>query len=308
MTEGKIGVGFIGLGIMGGPMAANVLKAGFGLKVYDRIADRIEPLCQAGAAVADSAAAVAADSDIVITCVPDSPDVLAVVLDRENGVVLGARKDTIVIDCSTVAPQVAAKCSHALSAKGATFLDAPISGGDVGAKAGTLSIMVGGNRADYDRALPVLEAMGKTITYCGPSGAGYIVKLCNQILCGLNILAVAEALSLAASADIDPQAMLKAVSSGAAGSWMVSNMGPKMIAGDFAPGFRIDYQLKDLRLAHDAAHDLNVPLPATAIAETMMRAGSAMGLGGEGTQAVYKVIRSLQGSQSAAKNETTKTK
>ena len=299
MGKDKMGIGFIGLGIMGGPMAMNILKAGFKLQVYDCVAEKMNRLRQAGAAVSKSAAAVAADSDIVITCLPDTPDVLAVMLNDKNGVVAGVKKGALVIDCSTVDPEVAAQCSQALGAKGCSFLDAPVSGGDIGAKAGALSIMVGGEKADFDIALPVLEAMGKTITHCGANGAGYTVKLCNQILCGLHMLAAAEALSLAVAADVDPQAMLKAVSSGAAGSWMLSNMASKMVAGDFAPGFRIDYHLKDLRITHDAAHKLNVPLPATAIAETMMRIGSAMGLGDQGTQALYQVVRTLQGAASA---------
>lgn len=297
MTKNSINVGFVGVGIMGGPMAMNLLKAGFNLSVYNRTAAKAEPLRNDGAAVAESAAEVAANSDVVITCLPDTPDVLAVVLDNQKGVVAGVKKGAIVIDCSTVAPGTAQKCSQALNTKEATFLDAPISGGDVGAKAGTLSIMVGGEKADFDRALPVLEAMGKTITYCGASGAGYIVKICNQILTALHMLAASEALSLAVSAGVDPQAMLKAVSSGAAGSWVVSNMTSKMLAGDFAPGFFLDYQLKDLRLAHDAADALNVPLVGAALAETMFRAASAKGFGRDGSHALYKAVRALQGNE-----------
>ena len=294
MSKDEVKVGFVGLGIMGGPMAGNILKAGYRMQVYDCASEKIAPLRNAGAAVGDSAKAVAAASDIVITCVPDSPDVLTVVLDERNGVIAGVRKDTLVIDCSTVAPEVADQCSKALRTKGCFFLDAPVSGGDIGAQAGTLSIMVGGEKADFDKALPVLEAMGKTITHCGDNGAGYTVKLCNQILGALNILGVAEALSLAVSAGVDPQIMIKAVSSGASSSWMLSNMAPKMIADDFAPGFRVDYELKDLRLAHDAAHHLKVTLPAAALAETMFRAGSALGLGDEGIQAIYKVVKAWQ--------------
>jgi 3-hydroxyisobutyrate dehydrogenase-like beta-hydroxyacid dehydrogenase len=236
---------------------------------------------------------VAAASDVVLICVPNSQDVLDVVLDEERGVIAGVKSGATVADHSTVAPEVARQCADALARRSAGFLDAPISGGDVGAKAGTLSIMVGGEKAHFDRALPVLEVMGKTVTYCGPSGAGYIVKLCNQILGGLHLIAAAEALSLAASAGIDLNAMLQAVSSGAAGSWMLSNLAPKMVAGNDKPGFFVDYQLKDLHLAAEAAHELGVPLPGAALAETLFRAASVAGHGRDGTQAIYHVLRTL---------------
>jgi len=287
-------VGFIGLGIMGGPMAMNCIKAGFELTVYNRTAAKAEPLARAGAAVAAGPADVARASDVVISCVTASADVLAVVLDEQSGVLAGVGEGATVIDCSTVAPDVAVRCAEALASKGAGFLDAPVSGGDVGAQAGTLSIMVGGQRAHFDRALPVLEVMGKTVTYCGGPGAGYTVKLCNQIIGGLHLLAAAEALSLAAAARIDPEAMLKAVSSGAAGSWILSNVAPKMIAGDDEPGFFVDYQIKDSRLARDAAEALGLSLPGAALAETIFQAASAQGYGRCGTQAIYHVIRNLR--------------
>ena len=199
------------------------------------------------------------------------------------------------MDHSTVAPAVARRCAEALARRGAGFLDAPVSGGDVGAKAGTLSIMVGGEKAHFERALPVLKAMGKTVTHCGPPGAGYVVKLCNQILGGLHLVAASEALSLAVSAGIDPSAMLQAVSSGAASSWALLNLAPKMVAGDDRPGFFVDYQLKDLRIAAQAAHELGVPLPGAALAEALFRAASAQGHGRDGTQSVYHVLRGLAG-------------
>ena len=294
MADVELRVGFIGLGIMGAPMARNVLKAGFPLTVHNRTASKAEPLRQAGAAVADSPAAVAAASDVVVSCVTADADVLEVVLDEQRGVIAGAGRGATVVDCSTVSPEVAKRCSESLARKGAGFLDAPISGGDVGAKAGTLSIMVGGDRAHFDRALPVLETMGKTITYCGGPGAGYLVKLCNQICGAVHLLAAAEAVSLAETAGVDPEAMLQAVSSGAAGSWMLTNLAPKMVRGDDKAGFFVDYQLKDLRLTADVAHRLGVPLPTTALAETMFRAASVQGHGFDGTQAVVHVIRGLK--------------
>ena len=217
-------VGFIGLGIMGAPMAANCLKAGFELKVYNRTASKTAALEEAGAGVAGSPAALANACDVVITCVTNTADVLEVVLTGEAPVIDGAHEGLVVIDCSTVSPKVAVQCGESLGGAGARFLDAPISGGDVGAQAGTLSIMVGGRREDFDRAAGVLNAMGETITYCGPAGAGYTVKLCNQILGGLHLVAAAEAISLASAAGVDCQAMLQAVSAGAAGSWMLTNL------------------------------------------------------------------------------------
>jgi 3-hydroxyisobutyrate dehydrogenase len=295
MATQTLRVGFIGLGIMGGPMAQNILKAGFPLTVHNRTAARAEALRAAGAAVASSPAEVARASDICLSCVSDTPDVLEVVLDGRRGIIAGAHPGLVAVDCSTVAPAAARRCHEALAARSAGFLDAPVSGGEVGAKQATLSIMVGGAKTDFERAMPVLSAMGKTITHCGGPGAGYLVKLCNQILGGLHLIAAAEALALAAAAEIDPAAMLQAVTSGAANSWILSNLGPKMMAGDDRPGFMIDYQLKDLRIAHDAAHELGVPLPGAALAETLFRAASAQGHGRDGTQAIYHVIRNLQG-------------
>jgi len=295
MAEKKLRVGFIGLGIMGEPMARNALKAGFALTVYNRTPSKAAALKADGAAVGDSPADVAARSDVILSCVTASDDVLEVVLDQRRGVIAGIGKGATVVDCSTVAPAVAERCEPALAEKNAGFLDAPISGGDIGAKEGTLSIMVGGAKEHFDRALPVLSVMGKTITHCGKSGAGYTVKLCNQILGGLHLVAAAEALALARAAGVDPKAMLRAVSSGAAGSWILTHLGPKMHSGDYAPGFFVDYQLKDLHLAAQEAHRLGVPLVGAALAETMFRAASALGHGREGTQAVYEAVRRFGG-------------
>lgn len=294
MAQQKLRVGFIGLGIMGAPMARNALKAGFPLTVYNRTASKAEPLREAGAAVAASPAEVAAASDVTFSCVTADADVLEVILDGEAAVLAGVRAGATVVDCSTASPDLARRCAEALAGKHAGFLDAPISGGDVGAQAGTLSIMVGGDRAHFDRALAVMQSMGKTITYCGGPGAGYIVKLCNQICGAVHLLAAAEAISLAEAADVDLDAMLQAVSSGAAGSWMLSHLAPKMVAGDDKPGFFVDYQLKDLRLAAETAHRLGVPLPTAALAETMFRAASVLGHGFDGTQAIVHVIRRLK--------------
>jgi 3-hydroxyisobutyrate dehydrogenase len=286
-------VGFIGLGIMGAPMARNVLKAGFPLTVYNRTASKCEPLREAGAAAASSPAEAAAASDVVLVCVTASDDVLEVVLDEQRGIVAGVSRGATVVDHSTVAPPVASRCAEALGRRGAGFLDAPVSGGDVGAQAGTLSIMVGGEKDHFDRALPVLQAMGRTITHCGPGGAGYVAKLCNQVLVAVHCLAAAEAIALARGAGLDGEAMLRAVSGGAAGSWQLSNLAPKMLAGDYQPGFFVDYLLKDLRMAHDTACEAKVSLPVSSLAEALFRSASARGHGRSGTQAVYEAVKAL---------------
>jgi 3-hydroxyisobutyrate dehydrogenase len=289
----QLRAGFIGLGIMGASMARNILKAGFPLTVYNRTPGRCEELSRAGAQVAPSPAELARRCDVIVSCVTASSDVLSVVLDEANGVVAGASAGCVVVDCSTVAPEVSRRCAAILERKGADFLDAPVSGGDIGARDGTLSIMVGGPAQALNKAQPVLAAMGKTITHCGPHGAGYTVKLCNQICGALHSIAAAEALALAKRSGIDPAAMLSALTSGAATSWALQKLAPRMVAGDDKPGFFVDYQLKDLRLAADAAHALGLPLPAAALAETLFRAASAQGYGKAGTQAIHHVIDSL---------------
>ncbi len=283
-------LGFIGLGIMGGPMAMNCIRAGYQMTVYNRTSSKTAALRDAGATVVNSPAEVASASDVVLICVTASDDVLSVVLDEKNGVIAGVKESATVVDHSTVAPSVARGCAEALAVKGAGFLDAPISGGDVGAQKGTLSIMVGGEKVHFDRVEPVLRVMGKTVTHCGDSGAGYTVKLCNQICAGLHLIAAAEALRLSVAAGVDPDAMLKAISSGAAGSWMLTNVASKMVTGDYAPGFFVDYQLKDLRLASEAAKNLHIQLSGAILAEELFTAASSTGHGRDGTQAIYEVV------------------
>ena len=297
-------VGFIGLGIMGKPMALNLLKAGFAVTVYNRTPQRVAPLREAGAAVAASPADLARQCDVIVSCVTADADVLAVHLDAKTGVLAGVRAGAVVIDCSTVSPAVARQCGSALAAKGAAFLDAPVSGGQGGAEAGTLSIMVGGDPAALEKVRPALQAMGKTITHCGPGGSGYIVKLCNQVLVAINLVGVSEAIALAQACGVNAQAMLQAVGGGAAGSWSLSNLGPKILAGDYRPGFFVDYLLKDLRMTRELADAAATPLPAAALAETLYRAASDQGLGRQGTPSVFEVVkglRSQQGGQSPAR-------
>ena len=284
--------GFVGLGIMGNPMAANLLRAGFALTVWNRTVSRVEPLVAAGATAAGSPAAVARASDAVVICVSDSPDVEEVVL-GPGGVAEGAKPGTIVIDCSTIAPATAKKVAAALDERGVRFLDAPVSGGDVGAKAGTLAIMVGGDADAFEQARPVFEAMGKTIVHVGPSGAGQVVKLCNQVAGALNLLAMAEAIALCRRSGVDPARMLEVVSKGAAGSWMLENLGPRAIAGDFAPGFMVELMQKDLRLIAEAAAETHTALPGSVLVQQLLRGLEARGRGKDGTQAIVDAVRAL---------------
>lgn len=285
-------VGFIGMGIMGDPMARNLLKAGFTLHVFSRTRGRTARVCQEGATWQDSPAKVAENSQIIISMVPDSPDVEAVYL-GPHGIISGFQRGTLCIDMSTIAPETAEAVAAAIESKGGRFIDAPVSGGKTGAEAGKLAIMAGGAAADIERAKPVFEAMGKALIHCGPVGYGQLTKLCNQILCGLNLLAVCEAMVFARKVGLDPKIMLQATSSGAAGSWALENLGSRMIARDFAPMFMIDLQQKDLRIALATAQKDNTPLPGTALVNQLMAANQAMGEGREGTQAMVKTLERL---------------
>ncbi|HRX01801.1 MAG TPA: NAD(P)-dependent oxidoreductase [Anaerolineae bacterium] len=287
-------IGFIGLGIMGRGMAANILKAGFPLTVWNRTPERTEALAAAGAAVAATPAALAAASDIVITCVSDTPDVQAVIL-GEDGVLGGAQSGSLVIDMSTISPAVTQEIAAALSARGVAMLDAPVSGGSEGAARGTLSIMVGGAVEALERAMPVLQTMGQRITHVGSTGAGQTVKLVNQVIVVGNCLAMAEGLMLAQAGGVDLEKALEAVSGGAAGSWMLSNRGPQILARDWRPGFTIDLQQKDLRLVLEAADAVGTPVPGTALVFQLYRTLEARGLGGDGNHALIKALEALAG-------------
>jgi 3-hydroxyisobutyrate dehydrogenase len=287
-------IGFIGLGIMGQGMANNILKAGFPLIVWNRTASRMEPLIKAGASPGSSPADVATKSDITIICVSDTPDVEEVIL-GQDGVVHGALSGSLVIDCSTISPQSTREIAARLAENGVKMLDAPISGGSEGAANGTLSIMVGGEKAQFQRALPVFQAMGKTITHVGENGAGQTVKLVNQILVVVTMLAVSEGLLFAQAGGLDLDKTMAAVTGGAAGSWMLANRGPQVIERDWRPGFTIDLQQKDLRLVLEAADQLGVPLIGTSTVFQLYRALQQQGLGEEGNHALVKALESLAG-------------
>jgi len=282
-------VAFIGLGIMGGPMAGHLLAAGHSLVVNSRTRSRAQDLVDRGARWAQTPAEAAAQTDVVFVCVPDTPDVESVVLGRD-GIASAARPGLIVVDHSTISPTATRKMNDELKARGASLLDAPVSGGDTGAKNGTLSIMVGGDESAFGRVRPLLLHMGKTITWCGPSGAGQLTKLVNQILVSVTNLAVCEALTFATQNGLNPDKTLAAVGGGAAGSWQLTNLGPRMVAGDFRPGFMIKLQLKDLRLAIGAAREAGLDLAALDLVYKLFDQALAEGRANEGTQALFATV------------------
>lgn len=287
-------VAFIGLGIMGRPMAKNLLTAGYELTAYNRGEGPRAELAAAGATIAATPREAALNAQVIITNVTDSPDVEAVTLGPE-GVIHGASTSALLIDMSTISPAVTRRIGAALAERGVAMLDAPVSGGDQGAIAGTLAIMVGGAAADIERARPLLQAMGQRIVHCGPLGAGQTVKLCNQVAISGALLGVCEALVLARQSGVDPATMIEAISAGAAGSWQLSNLGPKMVARDFAPGFKVDLMRKDLRLALENAGEQAAALPGLALVSQLFAAVAAAGGGEHGTQALATVLERLAG-------------
>ena len=289
---------------MGAGMAANVLRASFPLMVWNRTIAKAEGLAAAGAIIASSPAELAAVSDIIITCVSDTPDVEEVIL-GEGGVIHGARAGSLVIDMSTISPAATQSIAAELAARGVDMLDAPVSGGSEGAIRGTLSVMVGGEAAALARAMPVLQTMGKRVTHVGPHGAGQMVKLVNQVIVVGNCLAMAEGLLLAQAGGVDLYKALEAVSGGAAGSWMLSNRGPQILARDWRPGFTVALQQKDLRLVLEAADQQGVPLPGTALIFQLYRTLEAKGLDGDGNHALVKALEALAGFEIAGTRQRT---
>lgn len=289
-------IGFIGLGIMGQGMVRNLLAKGFVVYIWNRTHPKMDPLIELGAIAATSPADVASHADIIITCVSDTPDVEHVML-QANGVIFGAKPGNLVIDMSTISPEVTRRLAQAFADRGVQMLDAPISGGSEGAAKGTLSIMVGGDAAQVARAMPVFEAMGKAITHVGPIGAGQTVKLVNQILVVVTMLGVGEALLFAQAGGLDLNKTLEAVTQGAAGSWMLSNRGPQVVQRDWRPGFTIDLQQKDLRLVLEAADQLGVPMLGTSMVFNLYRTLQQQGLGLEGNHALVKALEHLAGLQ-----------
>lgn len=285
-------LGFAGMGIMGSGMAANLISRGHPLLVWNRTREKAEAI--KGASIAESLGDLANNSDIIMICVSDSPDVAELI--RGNGGLLPAlRAGHLLVDHSTISPSVTRDLATEIGAKGASWLDAPVSGGAEGARKGTLSTMVGGEASDLGRVRPYLDAYSITITHVGPVGSGQLVKLVNQILVVGNQLAVSEALLFAKRADLDLNATLDAVKGGAAGSWMLSNRGPQMLAGDWRPGFTIDLQQKDLRLVLEAADQIGAPVLGTALIFQLYRVLQADGRGQEGNHALIKALEMMAG-------------
>lgn len=264
-------IGFIGLGIMGKPMAKNLIKAGHKLVAYDIVAAAVEEVAAAGAARGVSSKDVASRTELIVTMLPDGPEVEQAVLGAE-GVLEGARAGATVVDMSSISPLVSQKVAAECAARGVEFVDAPVSGGEPKAIDGTLSIMVGGKKEVFDTYLPLLQKMGASVVLCGDIGAGNMTKLANQIVVALNIAALSEAMVLAAKSGVDPETVFKAIRGGLAGSTVMEAKAPMILAGNFKPGFRIELHIKDLANAIETGHEVGVPLPLTAQVMEMMQA------------------------------------
>lgn len=271
-------IGFVGLGIMGKPMAKNLLKAGYELVVFDINQEAVAEVVAAGAVKAENAKEVAAKSEAVITMLPNSPHVKAAVL-GENGVLAGAKPGLILIDMSSIAPLAAQEVAAAVAKQGVEMLDAPVSGGEPKAIDGSLSIMVGGKQEIFDRCVELLSKMGKSVVRCGDIGAGNTTKLANQIIVALNIAALSEALVLATKAGVDPELVFNAIRGGLAGSTVMEAKAPMILAGNFKPGFKIDLHIKDLANAIETGHDVGVPLPLTSSVMEILQALKVDGKG-----------------------------
>ena len=282
-------IAWLGTGIMGAPMARRLIKGGHHLRVYNRTTAKARALAADGAQVTADAAEAARGADMVFVMVPDTPDVEAVVTAIEPALASGQ----LVIDMSTVAPTCERVIAERLAAKGIAYLDAPVSGGETGAIEGTLTIMVGGNEEAFARARPLFDLMGKRVTYMGTSGAGQTTKLANQIAVAVTLEATAEALLFAREGGLDPARVLEAISAGAAGSWQMSNLGPKIIVGDYRPGFFIKLLRKDLRLVAGAANQNNLALPGLALVASLFNAAAALGHDLDGTQALAAALDSI---------------
>jgi 3-hydroxyisobutyrate dehydrogenase len=275
-------------------MAGHLQRAGYPLTLYNRTPGKTDELAAAGARVARSPAEMASAAEVILVVVTDSADVEEDV-EGPGGVIEGIRPGSIVVDLSTISPATEKRLDARLREKGACLLDAPVSGGDVGARNATLAIMVGGDQAAFERVRPILEALGKSITHCGAVGNGQLTKLSNQILVGVTLLGVSEALLFAQRSGLDPEVMVRAVEGGAAASWQLSNLGPRILRGDFAPGFMVDLMQKDLRLVMETAARGGAPLPATSLVRQLFLSAQAHGEGRQGTQILGKVVQRLAG-------------
>ncbi len=290
IAPGKTIIGFIGLGVMGHSMAGHILEAGFGLHLYNRTASKADDLVEKGAVLETNVADLAEKSDIIITIVGFPKDVEEVFLDN-GGVLENARPGSIAIDMTTSDPVLAVALYDRGKEKGIHVLDAPVSGGDLGAKNATLSIMVGGEKPVFDRVGPILEIMGKNIVYQGKAGAGQHTKMANQIAIAAGMVAVCESLAYASKAGLDPQTVLKSIGQGAAGSWSLNNMGPRIIKKDDQPGFFIKHFIKDMKIAVESSKSLDLDTPGLDLALSLYQKMADKGLENNGTQALYKLFQ-----------------
>lgn len=291
-------IGFIGLGLMGRNMAGHLAKGGHALQLWARRPNSLDPFRDSGAAIHDTPAAVAAASDVVFTCVADAPDVEGVCLGDE-GLASGARQGLVIADMSTVAPAAARRIGDRLAERDIAFLDAPVSGGEVGAIAATLTIMVGGEQAAYDKVAPLFSLMGKSVTHVGGRGAGQVAKACNQIITGMGVLAVAEAFNFARKAGVDAGKVREALLGGFAYSRILENHGQRMLDRNFKPGFKSWMHQKDLNIVMQSAHELGLMLPGSAATAQMFNAMVGSNLGEEDSVAVLKLLESLSGGETS---------
>lgn len=282
-------IAWIGTGIMGAPMARRLLAAGHRVRVFNRSPGKARPLAEHGASIAADAPSAVQGAEVIFVMVSDTPDVEATIDRIEPSL----RANQLIIDMSTIAPAAERAIAGRLAAKRVAYLDAPVSGGEQGAIDGTLAIMVGGEAAAFERARPLFEHLGKRITHMGPSGAGQMTKACNQIAVALTLQATVEALKLATSGGLDPAKVLEAIGAGAASSWQLNSLGPKIVAHDFRPGFFVKLIRKDLRLVAEAAREAKIALPGLALASSMFNAASALGHDLDGTQSLAAALDSF---------------
>lgn len=288
-------LGYIGLGLIGAPMARNLMKAGYEVIVHNRSRAIVDQLAGEGAIPVSSPREVAEQAAVVFTCLPDSPDVEGVALDAGDGILAGAREGMLYVDHSTIKPETARHVSERLGEVGVACLDAPVSGGDVGARAGTLAIMVGGPHAAFERAMPYFEATGRTITYVGESGAGQVAKACNQVMVAAQMVAMSELLVLAQKSGVDPERVVAAIQGGAAQCWTLDNKPARIFAGDRSPGFKSYMQHKDLGIVLDTARAYGVSLPLTAVSAQLYEAMQQTGMEELDNSAVLGVLEALSG-------------
>lgn len=285
-------IAFIGLGVMGSPMASNLARKGHLIKGWNRTQDR--PLVRQAAAakviITPTIAEAVKDADNIFICVSDIKDVKSVIFGKD-GIAENAKHNALIVDFSTIGATAVCDIAAKLEEHDLRFMDAPISGGDVGAQNGTLTIMVGGNNSDFEQCKPYFEAMGETVVHCGEVGSGQAVKLCNQVLCAIQMIGLCESIQLAHKLNVDPNLIVQVCSTGAAGSWALSNLGPKVIQSDLAPGFMVKHILKDLRLVQESSGDSN--LPGVTLANQLFRAVQEMGSAEQGTQAMIRAYQEI---------------